>query len=84
MPLLEKGMIALNNKEAKRILNEIILSLTLAGYEPYEQLTGYIKTGSELYITRKGNARAKIKLLKTSFIKKEIQNHNAAIAPYKI
>ena len=29
-------MIQLNDKESKRILSEIILSLTLAGYEPYE------------------------------------------------
>lgn len=86
MLLLEKtkGMIQLKTKEAQRILNEIILSLALAGYEPYEQLAGYIKTGSELYITRKGNAREKIKLLETSFIKEEIRKYNAAKAPYKI
>lgn len=77
-------MIQLNDKESKRILGEIILSLTLAGYEPYEQLIGYLQTGSDLYITRKGNARAKIKLLKTSFIQEEIQKYNAAKAPYKI
>lgn len=74
----------MNEKDAKKILNEIILSMALAGYEPYEQLTGYLETGSDLYITRKGNARSKIKLLKTSFVKEEIQKYNAAKAPYKI
>lgn len=77
-------MIQLNEEDARRVLNVTILSMALAGYEPYEQLTGYLKTGSDLYITRKGNARAKIKLLKTSFIKEEIQKYNAAKAPYKI
>lgn len=74
----------MKDKDAKKILSEIVLSLSLAGYEPYEQLAGYIKTGSELFITRKGNARAKIKLLKVSFIEEAIQNYNATKAPYKL
>lgn len=28
-----------------------------AGYEPYDQLYAYLKTGNNTYITRKGNAR---------------------------
>ena len=39
----------------------IIQAITAAGYDPYSQLYGYITTGKDEYITRKGNAREKIK-----------------------
>ena len=31
-----------------------------AGYDPYAQLTGFIRTHDERYITRRGNARSLI------------------------
>ena len=34
-----------------------------AGYEPYDQLYGYVKTGDDTYITRSGDARKLIKEL---------------------
>ncbi len=37
---------------------EIIISaLKTAGFEPFEQLIGYVKTGNSCYITRTNNAR---------------------------
>ncbi len=35
----------------------VINALKKAGYNPYDQLYGYITTGEITYITRQGNAR---------------------------
>ena len=42
-----------------KIVNEIKKS----GYDPYDQLTGYLLTGDEKYITRSGGARDLIKTI---------------------
>lgn len=42
-------------------IEKIISLLKEVGYEPYDQLSGYVETGSEIYITRHGNARELIK-----------------------
>lgn len=39
------------------IIEQIVSALRSAGYEPYDQLYGYLKTGDETYITRTGDAR---------------------------
>lgn len=36
----------------------VIDALEQAGYNPYDQLYGYVSTGETAYITRQGNARA--------------------------
>lgn len=71
-------VIKLNEKESLRLLDEIITTLKLAGYDPYVQLEGYIETGSDVYITRSNNAREKIKLLELDFISKELSRHRNA------
>lgn len=38
-------------------ISELYLAIEEAGYEPYDQLTGYITTGNDQYITRRRNAR---------------------------
>lgn len=43
--------------EFKQKIEYIVSVLLDAGYEPYDQLYAYITTGSDTYITRKGNAR---------------------------
>ena len=35
----------------------VVAALKNAGYDPYAQLTGYLRTGNERYITRECNAR---------------------------
>lgn len=45
------------------ILNGIADSIKAAGLDPYEQLYGYVTTGNELYITRRGDARKLIQKL---------------------
>lgn len=44
-------------------MEQIVDSLLSAGYEPYDQIYGYLKTGDETYITRVGDARKLIKEL---------------------
>ena len=38
----------------------IIEEMRSAGYDPYAQLTGFVRTCDERYITRRGNARSLI------------------------
>ncbi len=53
----------------KKQLNEIEALLKDAGYDPYSQFMGYLETGDDSYITRKGNARQMIKLISIEAIK---------------
>lgn len=39
-------------------INIVINALKQAGYDPYDQLYGYVSTGEAAYITRRDNARA--------------------------
>jgi len=54
-------------------MEEIIASIKEAGYEPYDQLYGYITTGKDEYITRNGNAREKIKQLNWLAVKEYVE-----------
>ena len=49
--------------EFESIMEHIVASIRSAGYEPYDQLYGYLKTGDETYITRTGDARRLVKKL---------------------
>jgi len=44
-------------------MERIVAAIRSAGYEPYDQLYGYVKTGDDTYITRSGDARKLIKEL---------------------
>lgn len=54
-------------------MEEIITSIKEAGYEPYDQLYGYITKGKEEYITRSGGAREKIKKLSWLKVKEYVE-----------
>lgn len=47
----------------EQIMENIISSIQDAGYEPHDQLVGYVTTGNASYITRHGNARQQIQAL---------------------
>lgn len=47
----------MTEQEFNKVMEHIVSSLKQGGYDPYEQLTGYIMTGESHYITRKGKAR---------------------------
>ena len=38
-------------------IESVCKNISLAGFDPYSQLTGYLQTGNDFYITRTGNAR---------------------------
>ena len=50
----------LDNQEFRARMDRIVKALKDAGYDPYMQLYGYLETGDDTYITRKGNARDEI------------------------
>ena len=45
------------NTNNRKDIENIITIIKEAGYNPYEQLYAYLRTGNDAYITRKGNAR---------------------------
>ena len=49
--------------EFQETIDYIASVLKEAGYNPYEQLYGYLNTGNESFITRRGNARSLVATL---------------------
>ena len=45
-----------------------VAAIAAAGYNPYNQLFGYLTSGNEKYITRSGNAREIVKGLDFSLL----------------
>ena len=60
--------------EFENIMEHIVASIRSAGYEPYDQLYGYLKTGDETYITRTGDARNLIKTIERSQLQGYVDN----------
>ena len=58
------------NENFETTIKEIIDALTEKGYEPYDQLAGYIQFKDDSYITRHNGAREKIKNLDIDQIRK--------------
>lgn len=52
-------------------MERITTAIRDAGYVPYDQLTAFLKTGDDRYITRRDNARALIQ----EVTQKELQNY---------
>lgn len=50
-------------------MESICRSISLTGLDPYSQLTGYLLTGEDCYITRTGNARSIIATLDNTHIR---------------
>ena len=59
----------------ERKMNEIVQNIRNAGYDPRDQLTGYIQTGDASFITRNGNARQEIQELDMERVKLFFQKH---------
>lgn len=53
----------MDKNEIKQIMDEVVDAIADAGYNPLEQLQGYVMLGNINYITRHNNAREKIKQL---------------------
>lgn len=56
-------------------IDYVLTVLKDAGYDPYEQLYGYLNTGNKSYITRKGNARGIVTVLDREQIWNYIEPH---------
>lgn len=59
----------MDQSEFQIIMPKIETALKKAGYDPYAQLTGYLTTGDDAYITRTDGARKLIKLLSAAQIR---------------
>ena len=66
----------LNQMQFNAALEKIVTALKTAGYDPYAQLTGYVTTGQEYYITRHGGAREMILKLDIEQIKDFLKTQN--------
>lgn len=64
----------LNNREAltKAILSEVYDSLQKKGYNPINQLVGYLLSGDPTYITNYNGARALVRKLERDEILEEV------------
>ena len=65
---LQTGQYAASGLNAEFLdeMVKVISALQEAGYEPFDQLTGYIRTGNMCYITRHGGARDRIEKMDTA------------------
>lgn len=50
-------------------MEDIVAAIREAGLDPYAQLSGYLRTGNDAYITQRHDARAKIKGMDTARIR---------------
>lgn len=62
------------NQEFDSKITVIVTALEKAGYDPYAQLTGFIRTHDTRYITRSDNARALIMDLDLNLLKSYVKN----------
>ena len=60
----------MNDREFTESMEYIIGALREKGYDPYEQLYGYVTENEPGYITRHKNARAMIQLLNVRDVRK--------------
>lgn len=58
----------------EKAMEHIVASIQTAGFDPYAQLYGYMKTGDSTYITRNGDARNLIKTLDQSRVRNFVNN----------
>ena len=56
-------------------IESICQSITKAGLDPYSQLTGYLLTHEDAYITRTGNARALISTLEYAKVEAYVKSY---------
>jgi len=56
-------VIILEQADFEKQIALVIAALSDAGYDPYAQLTGFIQTGDDTFITRRNDARAIISTL---------------------
>lgn len=63
----------MDDQLSRELLKKVVLALEQAGYNPCDQLEGYLKTGNNTYITRSGDARELISLISRDCIKEYLE-----------
>ena len=64
-----------NNIKTKEILKEVYEALVEKGYNPINQIVGYILSGDPTYITSHNNARNKIRTIeRDELLEKMVRN----------
>ncbi len=64
-----------NNEEMKQVLTQVYRSLTEKGYNPINQIVGYILSEDPTYITNHNNARSLICKLDRDELLQELVRH---------
>ncbi len=64
-----------NNEEMKQILTQVYRSLTEKGYNPINQIVGYVLSEDPTYITNHNNARSLICKLDRDELLQELVRH---------
>lgn len=64
-----------NSAEMKQILTEVYRSLTEKGYDPINQIVGYLLSEDPTYITNHNNARSLICKLDRDELLQELVRH---------
>ena len=70
-----------NSAEMKQILTEVYRSLTEKGYNPINQIVGYLLSGDPTYITSHNNARSNIRRIERDelieeLVRSYVKQHN--------
>lgn len=60
------------SEETSQIIHEVYQALTEKGYNPIDQMVGYILSGDPTYITSYNNARSKIRRLERDELLEEL------------
>ena len=63
----------MSQTEFEKQLAIVIAALSDAGYDPYAQLTGFIQTGDETFITRRNDARAIVSSLDREMVARYVK-----------
>lgn len=66
----------MDNAAEKQLLSEVIDVLKERGFEPWEQIKGYVELGDDSYITRRNGTRDEIKQIDKQLIKAELQRRD--------
>ena len=63
------------DNEFMAAMSEVYMALQEVGYEPFDQLTGYVRTGNDQYITRRHNARKIVTEMDPEMIKQYLKQY---------
>lgn len=66
-------MIILEQADFEKQIALVIAALSDAGYDPYAQLTGFLQTGDETFITRRNDARAVVSSLDREMVARYVK-----------